>query len=539
MRVAAAPVCTAAAASVAAGSLLLSGLAFAPSAQAAPAGTPQEAAGDWLEGQLTDGLIFNPNFGGFTDYGLTVDTGLALKAIGGHKSKVTEISDALAADIDLYITGDATGDPGSTYAGATAKSAAFALRIGVDPKSYGGVNLISTIKKTLSTKKHSAGRITDTSTFGDFANTIGQGFAVEALSREDSGKADEALDFLLQQQCTDGFFRLSFDPNAKAKDQTCDGGTADESAPDTDVTALVMLNLLRVKNPDKSVTKSLKHASKWLHKQQGKSGQFGGGPSTEAANSNSTGLAGWALGTYGSCADAAQAARWVAGLQVGAQASGDPLEGDEGAIAYDDAALTLGATDGITDESSDQWRRATAQAAPALRYAAGAAPSLKLKVPSGFVQGGSKAKFKMKNVPDGSRVCLSGRKYDESFTGTGDTLKTKVDLAKKTGVYTYMATSLDGDLKASVSVLGKLDIKFKRDKVVGKGDMQTVAVRGLEDGEKVRVIFGGVKVAKGKADADGKFAAEFKVTGSKGSKVLNVTGEFPDTRSGSKRFTVK
>ena len=42
-----------------------------------------------------------------------------------------------------------------------------------------------------------------------------------------------------------------------------------------------------------------------------------------------------------------------------------PLSAEVGAIAYDAAAKTLGQSQGITDATSDQWRRATSQAAPA------------------------------------------------------------------------------------------------------------------------------------------------------------------------------
>jgi len=91
---------------------------------------------------------------------------------------------------------------------------------------------------------------------------------------------------------------------------------------------------------------------RWLVRHQKANGSFGGGPTTSAANSNSTGLAAWALARGGKCRAADNATDWVAGLRK-----------RSGAIAYDRKAYRAG----ITDESLDQWRRATSQAAPSLR----------------------------------------------------------------------------------------------------------------------------------------------------------------------------
>ncbi len=106
----------------------------------------------------------------------------------------------------------------------------------------------------------------------------------------------------------------------------------------------------------------------WLVGAQKNNGSFGGGPSTEASNTNSTGLAAWALGDVGACRAAVKAAQWVRDLQVGGDVSGTPLAGEKGAIAYDRAAMQAAETEGITVETRDQWRRAGAQAAPGLVF---------------------------------------------------------------------------------------------------------------------------------------------------------------------------
>ena len=108
-------------------------------------------------------------------------------------------------------------------------------------------------------------------------------------------------------------------------------------------------------------------AVKWLGKHQRANGGFGGGPTTSATNANSTGLAGWAFLVTGRCTPEHDASVWVRKRQVRPDVAGTPLAGEVGAIAYDHAALKAAQLDGITRATRDQWRRATAQAAPVLQ----------------------------------------------------------------------------------------------------------------------------------------------------------------------------
>ena len=117
-------------------SLAVSVAAAAPAqAAAASASSPAGRGATWSSDQLTpQGLIHNPNFGGFDDYGLTADTAFALKAVGGHTAEVRKARNALAAHVDDYISGSAaTGDPGGRYAGPTAKLLVLAESTGGDP----------------------------------------------------------------------------------------------------------------------------------------------------------------------------------------------------------------------------------------------------------------------------------------------------------------------------------------------------------------------------------------------------------------------
>ena len=343
-------------AALAAGAVIASGLS-----SPAHAG-PDDRAGQWLHSQLTDGAVAGP----YAE-GLTVDIGLAFAELGMLTAS-HEVRDAMASRVHTY-----TGEGEEVYAGPAAKLLVFVQVVGADPRSYGDVDLVSRLNQLVTTTpRRLAGRIADQSQYGDYANTIGQGFAARGLARAGTRKADEAIRFLLEQQCSAGYFRLDFARPGK-RDQSCDAGRGAAKAPDTDVTALAVLNLRALPKSHRThaTRRAVNHAVRWLTRTQKRNGSFGGGVATEASNANSTGLAAWALGESGACGPARQAARWVKALQVTGDVSGTPLEGEAGAIAYDRAALTAAQTSGITEGSRDQWRRTTSQAAPGVGFVAG------------------------------------------------------------------------------------------------------------------------------------------------------------------------
>jgi len=352
-----------------AGALAAGLVAAGPPASAAPKPVNPDSSANWLSKQLTKGLIHNDQFD-FDDYGLTADVGFALAAVDGNSPSLRKVSKALAKHVDSWTTGVDFGSS-DVFAGSTAKALVFAQTVGKNPKKFGGTNLVKQLSALVSTSGPTKGRIQDASTSGDFANTIGQSFAATGLSNAESDAGRSALKFLLKQQCKKGFFRLDFSDKTAA-DQTCDGAAAADRAPDTDATALAVLNLLSLEHSSPKSRKAVDKAVKWLRRTQAGNGSFGGGPSTEASNANSTGLAAWALASAGRCPDAGHAARWLAKLTVTSDEAGTKLKRQRGAIAYDRKGFKAGLADGITAESRDQWTRATAQAAPALVTQSGA-----------------------------------------------------------------------------------------------------------------------------------------------------------------------
>lgn len=439
--------------------LFVSGLALAPNAQAAPRQDPAEAGATWLEGQLVDGVLLNVAFGSI-DYGLSIDAGLALREVSGHRPAVRSIRRAVAGNIDAYITGEAFGDVGSTYAGATAKAAVFADRTGADPRGFGGVNLISRLKATIATEAPIKGRIQDISGFGDFANVIGQAYAVEALLNRNpnAGKTDRALGFLLKQQCENGYFRLNFNPDPAEANQTCDGGTADESSPDTDTTALVVLSLVESGTTNPRAVRAIDDAAAWLGRRQGANGSFGGGTSTEGANTNSTGLAAAALGAVGAERRAAKAAAWIRRLQgYSPKPCRTGLTPERGAIAYDRLGFIAGVTDGITDETADQWNRAHAQALLALPWADLNRGAPTLTAPRRAVQAEGTVRLRVRNLEAGERVCVFAKGFRQETATTylskrGRDVALPVPTPAGSAMRVYRLKALSGTDRAVVRV---------------------------------------------------------------------------------------
>ena len=351
------PVVRRAGAAVVASALAATLIASGGPVQAVSSSSPAGHGATWLAGQLNrHGLIYNRQFK-FNDYGLTADTVLALKAIGGHRSDVKQARRALATHVDDYTTYQT-----DTYAGATAKLLVVAQQTGGGAWHFGGVNLVRRLVHRVASQPPIAGRIQDKSTSGDFANTIGQIFAARGLLAAGHPIAGKALHFLLEQQCRSGYFRLEFNADKTSPDQGC--GKGDPA--DTDVTALAVVELTAVAKGHRALKGALRDAGRWLKRHQKANGSFGGSGPTSASNTNSTGLAGWAFMTDGRCGAARDAAGWLAKLQVRGDLSGTPLAGERGAVAYDRAAYKTAKQDGIDDTTRDQWRRATAQGAPGL-----------------------------------------------------------------------------------------------------------------------------------------------------------------------------
>lgn len=421
----------------------------APSATAAPPTTAGKTddgaitvAGSWLKGELTDGLV---DAGGFTDFGLTLDTGFALDQ-AGDKAGVATINRAFQPVINDYISGDAFGDAGSTYAGSVAKAATFARVAGANATSYGGVNLVTRLEERVSATAPIVGRIEDKSSFGDFANTLGQSYAVRALTEAKSQRASDAVAFLLSQQCTSGFFRQDFTKDKAAAAQGCaEGQTGSE--PSVDATALAVVNLLEGDAKGPGVVQAVDKATEWLLAQQKKNGSFAG-------NTNSTGLAGWALGLEKQKAAAAKAATWVRKQQpVDKNRCRSALTKDTGAIAYEAKAVKAARNSGLTDgDVRGQWRRATAQAMAVLQWAPAASADLSVTLQRTSAESGDKVRVKVWGLAPGERACVSIKGDPKRIVGKASAKPVTRKLTMPTGNKTRIVKVKTADEAAKTRI---------------------------------------------------------------------------------------
>ena len=225
-------------------------------------------------------------------------------------------------------------------------------------------------------------------------------------------------------------------------------------------------------------------------------------------------------------------------FQVPAGQSG-PLGTEVGAIAYDAAARTAGQVGGITDTTSDQWRRATAQAASGLAWDPAAPATVTVSAPNRPVKGGNTAKVTITGAAAGERVCVTDSEGGvKALTGTGGPLTYDLPTTKKQSeVVTVSATTGPGSASHEVQVLGKKRLKPKATTPVHQGAKVKVKLKGLGAKEKVKVFVDGRLVAKGKATKKGIFVGRFDARFKVGTHQLKAVGQFKN-RVGATTFRV-
>lgn len=535
---------------VASVTLAVTGLAMIPApAQAATDARPSEIGADWLAGELVDGLIPS-QFAGFPDYGLTIDTAFALASVGGHAADIEAIADALGPKVaDGYAIADeydfvAPFDfkQKGFYAGSIAKSLVFASVASVsDVPAWSGRDLVADLEGLVSAQPDTVGRIVDDSFYGDYANVIGQSFAANALDIAGSSEAADVRAFLLQQQCSAGYFRLYMTPDKNAADQTCNGGRASgESAPDPDATAYAILNLSNQLD-DPAVARAIGKAEAWLLSRQNADGSFNGGTSTDVPNANTTGLVGTTLGQLGNDEEALQAAYWVRGRQADEVAAcSNELSTETGAIGYDPATVTAATTAGIADAARPQWRRATAGSLPVLKLLPAVSATLDLTGPTGYVRAGGGVALKVTGAVPGEKLCVSGTAGKvRGVAGANGAATLTAKVSAGTANRTYVVTNQGGGTDQTVvKALGaKTFTVTLSKKTAERGTLVRVRATGLAPGEKLRLVFRGVTLRSSAANANGVYATEFNVRRTLGKGTVVVAGQFTGRR-GSATLTV-
>lgn len=271
----------AAAAGIVAVTGLALGLGALVPAQAAEPNPYALSGARWLSEQLTDGVVHNPNWGGFDDYGLTLDVFFALDGVGARPKAAAKALETVIDNQDLYTRytaypydpdddGPLTACPAEASevlsAAQVAKLATAVQVAEADPTDVDGVDLIADLASTISASGRSSDVLDPADACYDYSNAIGQGYAVSALQVAGHAKAADALSYLLLQQCANGAFR-----QIEADTQCVTGG-------DVDTTALVALQLLRAKTDGglAGVDAAINKAAMYLVGAQRADGSFGG-----------------------------------------------------------------------------------------------------------------------------------------------------------------------------------------------------------------------------------------------------------------------
>ena len=435
---------------VGASALTMTGLvaAAAPTqAQTAP-DRAVSAASTWLTSQLTNGIVHNNEYN-FDDLGLSADIAFALDAVGGHDSTVTLIVDAIERDTESWVGGFSAG---RVYAGSLAKMVSVVEAAEQDPRAYGGANQVVRLEGLVSTTAPRIGRLEDagvdpTDPFdADFVNVIGQSFAARALTSAGSNRAVDATSFFLKQQCSDGFFRASLTQDKTAADQGCNPAI---DTPSVDTTALAVINILDTPQAATAAKGAAYLAASWLKTQQAADGSFSAGEL--GANSNTTGLAGWALAAAGQEVAATRAAGWLRGLQVADLAPcAVTLSADNGAIAYKPADLTAARTAGsFSVPIRETVRRASAQALPALAQLP-AGGDVTVSAPATAVEQ-STVTITLEGLGAGEPACVSFGGQSKKVTGTGSGVGVAFGLPAGAATHTFRVTTLTGSATANTS----------------------------------------------------------------------------------------
>ena len=350
---------------------LVTGMTSAPAGAAStydPA--PAKSGAAWLSDQVTDGLVHNEQYD-FDDVGLSIDVALGLDAAGKKPTVVKAITKAVAKNVAFY-----TAFAPSVYAGPTAKAAVLALSQDKNPHAFGGVDLVTQLEARVATTAPITGRIEDafdpTDEFGgDYANVIGQAYAAQALSLVGSAKADVRDGVPARAAVRQGLLPSVLHRRQDAHRPVLPGRPARRARRQHRRHRAGGPRALQDVKGSKAKA-AVKKAVDWLvghpaaqrcvHRHREGEG---------AVNTNSTGLAGWALGEAGATERRRAAAAAVRALQVGAQPVRRQARRSTSARSpTTSTALTTPAQDkGITKKTSDQWRRASAQALPVLRWA--------------------------------------------------------------------------------------------------------------------------------------------------------------------------
>lgn len=480
---------TRAGALLAGGALVASGLTLAgpsPVASAADVPSPEaKAAVTWLNGQLSNGLL-SGNVGTTMDYGLSL-----IASETQTPALLDQLNAGITGGLDAFIA--ASWQPN----GARAKAAYYYQVAGLDAAS-----LVADTKAA----------VDDTTGQVDGGTPYSQAWAVLALKTAGDAEAAKAAEALVATQCPSGAWSY------------------DCSAPDPDITAYSVLALLPY-DEDVAATDAVDLAVQWLTSVQSATG---GIAANGTENSNSTGLAAWALGEAGEAAAAAKSASWVAARQLAKLAGcASALDPEAGGIAYSSATLATTRTNG-TIANRSQWTLATAQALAGLAYLSNPVAG-RVYGPTGYVRAGTTVTVRTAGLRAGQPACLAGFGNARAVAGPG---YATVKLPVATGNRVLALRWVGGGVTTTIKTLGAKTFRPKvRSARVKRGGLQVVTTTGLAPYERFTLRYAGRTIRTATATATGVARVSFRVGRVKGLKSVVVLGQFSNRR-GTTTFRV-
>ena len=490
------------------------------------AAAPAQAAGEtdaavsWVDSQLVDGLVVNQAFGS-PDVGLSIDAGL-LALEQGDDDLAQRVYAAVVPAIDggdfPYSGGGVAGGEGEVYVNAIAKAARFVQLAGGDARDVNGRDLIADLEVLTD---DATGRIADQSQFGDFANIFGQSFAATALTAAGSDEAAQALAFLLDQQCPAGGFREGLGNEDTGATCTDDA----EASVDGTGLAVQLLAPLDLAAAERSA------AADWLETAQSVDGGYG---AQDGQNTNSSGLAAYALALEDRDEAAARAADFVRGLQV--RAPGVCTDEDAGAVAFNRAGFDGQKLDGITTETVDQFVRATAQASLGLDYVSDPSADLTAVAPRAYVRARSLQPVLVSGLASRDTVCVSNGGFGvDEVAGIDGTSTVRVTTGPGTATRTYeVADTYGRTTEVTMNVLGPTSLTVRAPFRKRQGTKMRVTATGLAAGEIAKLFVSRGDVRTAYANRDGRVVFRgVDVARKPGKRKYVVRGKFSRTRKGS------
>ena len=305
-------------------------------AQAAPSRRRRVTAPPGSPRQLDRGPDPQPTVRRFDDYGLTIDTAFALEAIGGHGTDVQQIRTRSPST-------STTTRPASTSAPTRLRrrdrqaARRWPRTRARDPRTSAASTWSSAWTAGSATCGPTEGRIAGQVHASATSPTPSARSSRSAASPRPEPAGRPAAKFLLQQQCARGLLpaelrRKAARPSRAAREEQT------RARPRRHRVRRGRAVEVRARATRSSARPS-SAPPRWLQAPRSASnGSFGGGPAPSAANTNSTGLAGWALAADGPVRRRREGRRAGSPSSRSAAMSGTPLAGERGAIAYDRAA---------------------------------------------------------------------------------------------------------------------------------------------------------------------------------------------------------